>query len=238
MNNVDKLNLSLGLVKQAVRIFGGRNIPATMQQIKHIYKTMKGVAPGGRSVRSSNPSSFGSGGLNVTRAKHIPGQGPVIDENALLSGSTSVPNYAITSGLHEGGHGLFSKAISGNNLDTLLLRLNRAPTPSQHPLRGATTILNETGANNSAVQVLRQAGITESNIQNFLRFRQRGMDSHLRNARAHIKSDPVGLTPEQYQTTKNIFNKVLSWNRSPASPNASFSKDMPEMLDLYKIFKQ
>ena len=237
MNNVDKLNLSLGLVKQAVRIFGGRNIPATMQQIKQIYKTMRGVAPGGRAVRSSNPSSFGAQGLSVTRAKNVPGQGPVIDENALLSGSTAVPNYAITSGLHEGGHGLFHKAISGSPFSHPRMRL-RGPTPAQHPLRGMDTILNETGANNSAVQVLRQAGITEPNIQNFLRFRQRGMDSHLRNARAHIKSDPVGLTPEQYQTTKNIFNKVLSWNRSPASPSASFSKDMPEMLDLYKIFKQ
>lgn len=238
MNNINKLNVSIGLIKQAVRIFGGRNIPATMQQIKQIYKTMRGVAPGGRAIRSSNPSSFSSSGLSVTRAKHVPGQGPVIDENALLGGSTSVPNYAITSGLHEGGHGLFNKAISGSNTGTPLLRLNRGPTPSQHPLRGATTILNEYGANNSAVQVLRQAGITEPNIQNFLKFRQRGMDSHLRNARAHITSEPVGLTPQQHQTTKNMFNQVLSWNRSPASPNTSFSKDMPEMLDLYKTFKQ
>ena len=225
------------LVKQAVRIFGGRNIPATMQQIKQIYKTMRGVAPGGRAVRSSNPSSFGEQGLSVTRAKNVPGRGPVIDENALLSGSTSVPNYAITSGLHEGGHGLFHKAMAGSPFSHPRMRLRRG-TPDQHPLRGASNILNEYGANNSAAQVLRQAGIAAPDIQNFLKFRQRGFDSHLRNARSHILAEPVGLTPEQHQVTKNLFNQALGWNRSPATPNYSFTKDMPEILDLYKTFKQ
>lgn len=238
MNNVDILNASMCLVKQAVRIFGGRDIPATMSQIKQIYKTMRGVAPGGRATRSSSPSSFGENGLSVTRAKHIPGQGPAIDENALLQGSTAVPNYSITSGLHEGGHGLFHKVLTGNPFSHPRMRLPRSPTPDQHPLRGATNILNEYGANNSAGQVLRQAGIADSAIQKFLRFRQRGFDSHLRSARSHILSEPVGLTPGQHQVTKDIFNKALGWNRAPATPNYSFTKDMPEILDLYKTFKQ
>jgi hypothetical protein len=238
MNNVDKLSLAFGLTKRAVRIFGGRNIPATMSQIKNIYKSLRGVAPGGRTVRSIvEPSSFSSKGLKVTRAKNLPGVGPVIDDTALLAGSTAVPNYAITSALHEAGHGMFNKAINGNPLFTPLLRFVRTPTPAQHPLRGATTMLNEMGANNSAVQVLRQAGIKEDQIQNFLKFRQRGFDSHLRHARTNILSEPTGLSADQYQTIKNIFNKNLGWNRSPASPNASFTKDMPEILDLYKKFK-
>lgn len=238
MNNTDKLHISFGLIKRAVRIFGGANIPATMSQIKQIYKTMQGVAPGLQATRSYNPSSFGAGGLNVTRAKHIPGVGPVINEKAILSGSTAVPNYAITSALHEGGHGLFHKALTGDPFSHPRMRLPRTITPPQHPLRGVTSILNEYGANNSAGQVLRQAGIAEEDIQNFLRFRQRGFDSHLRNARSHISSTPVGLTPDQHQITKGVFNKALGWNRSPATPNFSITKDMPEILDLYKTFKQ
>jgi len=238
MNNADKLNLAFGLTKKAVRIFGGRNIPATMSQIKNIYKSLRGIAPGGKSVRSvSQPSSFGDAGLMVNRAKNVPGMGPVIDEKALLAGNASVPNYAITSALHEAGHGMFHKALAGNPLAHPRMRLPRAPTPENHPLRGATSLLNEMGANNSAVQVLRQSGIKEDQIQNFLKFRQRGFDSHLRSARNNILSDPTGLSPDQYQSVKNVFNKTLGWNRSPASPNASFTKDMPELLDLYKTFK-
>ena len=224
----EELNLSAKLrLREFVRVMGGADIPASMSQIRSAWRTFKNAAPG-KIVRSTTQgSSFGPRGMVVQKAA----AGAKIDREALLAGATNTTNYPITSALHEGGHALFNKAMTGSANQQFLPRLGRGPTPEKHPLRGVQIMANEIGANNSAVQVLRGAGVKQDAVSDFLKFRQRGIDSHMRSAREHVAAAPVGLTPQRHQEIKGSFNRwITDWKRSPASPNAKLSVDAPELV--------
>jgi len=221
-------NLSAKLrLREFVRVMGGADIPASMSQIRSVWRTFKNAAPG-KIVRSTTQgSSFGPRGMVVQKAA----SGAKIDREALLAGATNTTNYPITSALHEGGHALFNKAMTGSANQQFLPRLGRGPTPEKHPLRGVQIMANEIGANNSAVQVLRGAGVKQDAVSDFMKFRQRGIDSHMRSARDHVAAAPVGLTPQRHQEIKGAFNRwITDWKRSPASPNAKLSVDAPELV--------
>ena len=214
-------------LREFVRVMGGADIPASMSQIRSVWRTFKNAAPG-KIVRSTTQgSSFGPRGMVVQKAA----SGAKIDREALLAGATNTTNYPITSALHEGGHALFNKAMTGSANQQFLPRLGRGPTPEKHPLRGVQIMANEIGANNSAVQVLRGAGVKQDAVSDFMKFRQRGIDSHMRSARDHVAAAPVGLTPQRHQEIKGAFNRwITDWKRSPASPNAKLSVDAPELV--------
>jgi hypothetical protein len=73
--------------------------------------------------------------------------------------------------------------------------------------------------------------VKQDAVSDFMKFRQRGIDSHMRSARDHVAAAPVGLTPQRHQEIKGAFNRwITDWKRSPVSPNAKLSVDAPELV--------
>ena len=141
----------------------------------------------------------------------------------------------LSSAMHEAGHAVHDKQVGNWHWNA------SRPLGDTHPVRNMATIASEFNANNTAVQMMRQAGIPQHLIGGFVAARAPSFATYLSSAAQKLNpmmqsalaspaGDPLRRFAKPYADVmrKIIGDPVL---QKGVTPSFSLRKDLEPMLD-------